>query len=88
MTVSEQFDVRVAGLRTARDEFRLQAHLFAADLKQDWAAVEARLEVIEYELSRFAKQAVGPMKTVEKAAHDLLEEGEAAIARVRERSVT
>lgn len=87
-TLRETFETELASMRTARDELRVQAHLFRAELKDEWALVEKRLEVIEHEFARFTRESAGPLEAVGQAAHDLLEEAKAAVARIRARSQT
>ncbi len=57
----------VEKLEQMRDELRLQAHLFKADMKDEWGNLEEKLSKIK-----------GNLRPVQKAAEDTLEDiGEA-----------
>jgi hypothetical protein len=84
--VKETVTREIAALRTLRDELRVKAHLFKADLRDEWAKVEARFEVVESELRHFGKEAEVPVEIAGDAARLLITEAREALERIRERS--
>lgn len=83
--VRETLDAELASLKTLRDEIRVKAHLFRADLRDEWAKVDKRLDVIESELNRFAREAKDPLAEAGSVAGELLDEAAKALDRMRAR---
>ncbi len=84
--IQQWFDTELASLRTLRDKVRVRAHLFQADVREEWAKVEVRLDIIESEVLRFKDGAREPLADAGDAAKQLLAEAREAISRIEQRS--
>ncbi len=60
-------------LEQMRDELRLQAHLFKADMKNEWEGLDKKLENIKRELRPIQKAAGEALEDVGEATGLLLE---------------
>jgi CBS domain-containing membrane protein len=73
------------GLRRARDELRVQAHLGAAEARDLWEGLEAKFREAEAKVKLVLREAEHPAEDVAEAARELLREIREGYRRLRNR---
>jgi len=74
----------IAKLTQWRDELKLQAHLFSAEAKQEWAHLEKDWTLLESEIKKIAPDAIKAAAITAITAPPLFKKIDAALQRIRE----
>ena len=77
----EKTDSKLAQLR---DELRLQAHLFKAELLDEWHRLENKWHTLTNEIDRLAESTDDSDENLDRFARGLMEELEASYDQLRE----
>ena len=77
----EKTDSKLAQLR---DELRLQAHLFKAELLDEWHRLEKKWQTLTNEIDRLAESTDDSDENLDRFARGLMEELEASYDQLRE----
>ena len=77
----EKTDSKLAQLR---DELRLQAHLFKAELLDEWHRLEKKWHTLTNEIDRLAEATDDSDENLDRFARGLMEELEASYDQLRE----
>lgn len=67
-----------------RDELKVQAHLGAAEAREEWARLEGKLGQLQEEFGRIGEHAKPSLEELRKGAEGLAQELRAGFARIKE----
>lgn len=82
--LKQRFTQELRELQTLRDELKVKIHLAAADARDQWDALERKLEKVENELGRVGDHAKEPLEEISAATRNLFDELKKGYARVKE----
>ncbi|MGZ3687211.1 MAG: hypothetical protein ACXWP5_10165 [Bdellovibrionota bacterium] len=71
-------------LKTLRDELKLKAHLFNAEMRQSWEKVEKELQALQSEAKKVAPSAKLAFTQSATALEPLLAQVETSLVKIRE----
>ncbi|MEW5757196.1 MAG: hypothetical protein AB1810_12925 [Pseudomonadota bacterium] len=68
MTMRDELNTFLDGLKQQRDELKLQAHLASAELKKEWEKLEAQFGTLEQKVAQANREAGKTADNVAAAA--------------------
>jgi len=83
MAIREDLDKVLADLKTQRDELAVKVNLAAKEVRDEWAALEKRLDHLRGRAKVVGHEAEDAAGDVAKAARQMVEEIKKGYARIR-----